>query len=31
MTPDEVNQRIDEAFRDPRVIQVAIEQGIADA
>lgn len=31
MTPQETNQRIDEAFRDPRVIQAAIEKGIADA
>ncbi|HUQ69556.1 MAG TPA: hypothetical protein VM165_08540 [Planctomycetaceae bacterium] len=31
MTPQETNDRIDEAFRDPRIIQAAIEQGIADA
>jgi hypothetical protein len=31
MTPQQTNERIDEAFRDPKIIQAAIEQGIADA
>jgi hypothetical protein len=31
MTPQETNERIVQAFRDPKIIQAAIEQGIADA
>lgn len=31
MTPQQTNERIDQAFRDPKIIQMAIEQGIADA
>ncbi len=31
MTPQQTNERIDQAFRDPKIIQAAIEQGIADA
>ena len=31
MTPQQTNERIAQAFQDPKIIQAAIEQGIADA
>jgi hypothetical protein len=31
MTPDEVNQRVQRAFDDPRIIQAALARGVADA
>jgi hypothetical protein len=31
MTPQEVNQRIEDVFRNPQLIKEAFEKGIADA
>lgn len=31
MTPDELNQRIQQRFDNPRIVQAALAKGVADA